>query len=250
RLNQAKARAEQRRRSMGSAEQVAQFGAQFRLFSQSITSALAQARDPEGCDAQLSRLLVQLEELESQFGDHEQFLGDILAKREELLETFESHRQTLLDERQRKAQSLADAAGRILDGLDRRTARFTRPEELNAFFAGDPLILKLRELAERLRELGDSVRADDIEARLKGVRDQAVRAQRDQRELFEAGGNVIRLGPRHRFSVNTQELDLTLLPRGEQMHLHLTGTDFLEPLHDPELKALRACWQLSLESES
>src|SRR5690606_13062597 len=116
--------------------------------------------------------------------------------------------------------------------------------------AGDPLILKLRELAGRLRELDDSVRADDIEARLKGVRDQAVRAQRDQRELFEAGGNVIRLGPRHRFSVNTQELDLTLLPRGEQMHLHLTGTDFLEPLHDPELEALRAYWQLSLESES
>lgn len=250
RLNQTRARAEQRRKGLGSSEAVAQFGAQFKLFGQSITGALALATDPERCDEQLSRLLVQLEELESQFGDHEQFLGDILAKREELLETFESHRQTLLDERQRKAQSLADAAGRILDGLDRRTARFTRPEELSAFFAGDPLILKLRELAERLRELGDSVRADDIEARLKGVRDQAVRAQRDQRELFEAGGNVIRLGPRHRFSVNTQELDLTLLPRGEQMHLHLTGTDFLEPLHDPELEALRAYWQLSLESES
>src|SRR5690606_10964189 len=129
-------------------------------------------------------------------------------------------------------------------------ARFSRAEELNAFFAGDPLILKLRELAERLRELGDSVRADDIEARLKGVRDQAVRAQRDQRELFEEGGNVIRLGPRHRFSVNTQELDLTLLPRGDQLHLHLTGTDFLEPLHAPELEALRDYWQVSLESES
>ncbi|WP_410965637.1 hypothetical protein, partial [Salmonella sp. SAL4454] len=78
---------------------------------------LAQAQDPERCDEQLSRLLVQLEELESQFGDHEQFLGDILAKREELLETFEAHKQTLLDERQRKAQGLLDAARRILDSL-------------------------------------------------------------------------------------------------------------------------------------
>ena len=250
RLNQSKARAEQRRKGLGSSEAVAQFGAQFKLFGQSVTGALALATDPERCDEQLSRLLVQLEELESQFGNHEQFLGDILGKREELLETFEAHRQALLDERQRKAQSLADAARRILDGLGRRTARFSRAEELNAFFAGDPLILKLRELAERLRELGDSVRADDIEARLKGVRDQAVRAQRDQRELFEEGGNVIRLGPRHRFSVNTQELDLTLLPRGDQLHLHLTGTDFLEPLHAPELEALRDYWQVSLESES
>ena len=169
---------------------------------------------------------MQLEELESQFGDHEQFLGDILAKREELLETFEAHKQTLLDERQRKAQGLLDAARRILDSLQRRTARFTQAEELNAFFAADPLILKLRELAERLRELKDSVKADDVEARLKAARDQAVRALRDKSELFEEGGDVIRLGPRHRFSVNTQELDLTLMPRGDALYLHLTGTDF------------------------
>ena len=169
---------------------MAQFGAQFKLFGQGITNALAQAQDPERCDEQLSRLLVQLEELESQFGDHEQFLGDILAKREELLETFEAHKQTLLDERQRKAQGLLDAARRILDSLQRRTARFTQAEELNAFFAADPLILKLRELAERLRELKDSVKADDVEARLKAARDQAVRALRDKSELFEEGGDV------------------------------------------------------------
>ncbi|MEX6501205.1 DNA repair ATPase [Pseudomonas zhanjiangensis] len=250
RLNQAKARGEQRRKGLGSAEIVAQFGAQFKLFSQGITNALAMAQDPERCDEQLSRLLVQLEELESQFGDQEQFLADILAKREELLETFEGHKQALLDERQRKAQSVQDAARRILDSLARRTARFTQAEELNSFFAADPLILKLRELAERLRELKDSVKADDLEARLKAARDQAVRALRDKSELFEEGGNVIKLGPRHRFSVNTQELDLTLMPRGDQLHLHLTGTDFLEPLVNAELETLRAYWQVSLESES
>ncbi|MNF34010.1 ATPase involved in DNA repair [compost metagenome] len=249
RLNQARARAEQRRKGLGSAETVAQFGAQFKLFGQGITSALGQASDPERCDEQLARLLLQLEELESRFGEQEQFLADILAKREELLETFEAHKQALLDERQRKAQGLQDAARRILDSLGRRTARLATMEELNAFFAADPLILKLRDLAERLRELKDSVKADDLEARLKGARDQAVRALRDKSELFEAGGNLIRLG-RHRFSVNSQELDLTLLPRGEQLCLHLTGTDFLEPLADAELEALREFWPASLESES
>jgi len=250
RLNQARARAEQRRRSLGSAEAVAQFAAQFALFSQAITSALAMATDPERADEQMSRLLVQLEELESQFGEHEQFLGDILAKREELIDAFEAHKQALLDDRQRKARSVLDAATRILDGLAKRTERFATADELNAFFAGDPLILKLRELAERLRGLRDSVKADDIESRLKGVRDQAVRALRDRSDLFEAGGNVVRLGPRHRFSVNTQALDLTILPRGDALAIHLTGTDFLEPLHDPELAELKPYWQLSLDSES
>ncbi|WP_447935276.1 DNA repair ATPase [Stenotrophomonas lactitubi] len=250
RLNQARARAEQRRRSLGSAEAVAQFAAQFALFSQSITSALAMASDPERADEQLSRLLVQLEELESQFGEHEQFLGDILSKREELVEAFDTHKQALLDDRQRKARSVLDAANRILDGLGKRTERFGTADELNAFFAGDPLILKLRELAERLRALRDNVKADDVEARLKGVRDQAVRQLRDRSDLYEAGGNVVRLGPRHRFSVNTQALDLTLLPRGEALAIHLTGTDFLETLHDPELDALKPFWQVTLDSES
>jgi hypothetical protein len=250
RLNQSRVRAEQRRRTLGSAEAVAQFAAQFALFSQAITSALAMATDPERADEQMSRLLVQLEELESQFGEHEQFLGDILAKREELIEAFETHKQALQDERQRKARSVLDAATRILDGLAKRTERFASADELNAFFAGDALVLKLRELAGRLRELRDSVKADDVEARLKGVRDQAVRALRDRTELFEEGGNVVRLGPRHRFSVNTQALDLTLLPRGDELAIHLTGTDFLETLHDPELAGLKAYWQVGLESES
>ena len=249
RLNQSRARAEQRRRALGSGEQVAQFGAQFALFSQSIASALSAATDPERCDEQLARLLIQLEELESQFGEHGQFLDDILQKREELLENFEAHKQALLDERQRKAQSVFDAARRILDGLPRRTSRFTGPDELNAFFAGDALILKLRELANRLRDLKDSVKADDVEARLKGVRDQSVRALRDKSELFEEGGNLIRLG-RHRFSVNTQELDLTLLPRGDGLALHLTGTDYFAQLNDPALEPLRPYWQAALESES
>jgi len=250
RLNQARARADQKRRTLGSAEAVAQFGAQFSLFSQSIASALGLSTDPERADEQLSRLMVQLEELESQFGEHEQFLGDILAKREELLDAFESHKQALLDERQRKAQSVSDAARRILDGLGRRTERFATLDELNAFFAGDPLILKLRELAGRLREYRDSVKADDVEARLKAVRDQAVRSLRDRSDLFEDGGSIIRLGPRHRFSVNTQPLDLTILPRGDALAIHLTGTDYYEALQDPQLDALRDWWQVPLDSES
>ncbi|MFC6593064.1 hypothetical protein ACFP81_14315 [Deinococcus lacus] len=188
--------------------------------------------------------------MEGQFGEHETFLADILTKREELRSAFEAHKQTLLDERQRRAQTLMDAAERILSGLGARSERLQTPDELNAFYAGDPLILKLRELVVRLRDLHDNVRADDLEARLKAARDAAVRSLRDRRDLFEDGGNVIRLGPRHRFSVNTQPLDLTLLPRGDELTLHLTGTDFYQPLHDPTLDTLRAFWPVTLDSES
>ena len=36
----------------------------------------------------------------------------------------------------------------------------------------------------------------------------------------------------------------------DQLYLHLTGTDFLEPLANAELEALKPFWQVALESES
>ena len=250
RLNQVRARAEQRRSSLGSSENVAQFSAQLALFSQSIVNALGLSQTPEKCDEQLARLLVQLEEIEGQFGEHEQFLTDIVAKREELLETFESQRQALQDERQRRAQGVLDAALRIVQSLPKRTEKLASSEALHAFFAGDPLITKLKELAQRLRtELFDPVKADDIETRVKTLRDQAFRSLQDRTELFEGGGNVIKLG-RHKFSVGNQDLELTLLPRNGELFLHLVGTEYFEPVDSPELAQLQAYWDVSTLAES
>ncbi|UZE96197.1 DNA repair ATPase [Alkalimarinus alittae] len=249
-LNQSKATARHKQKNLGSEEAIAQFGAQFKLFSQSITNALGMANTPERCDEQLSRLLVQLEELESQFSEYDQFLSDIMAKREEIYESFESHKQQLLDERQRKAQSVTDAADRILASIERRSLKFTEADELNTYFASDALVLKTREMVERLRALDSAVKADDVESRFKSIKEQALRSLRDKTDIYEEGGKVIKLGPRHKFSVNTQALDLTILPRNGELNVHLTGTDFFEPLTRPELLKLRPYWDMTQESET
>lgn len=249
-LNQTKARINQKRKNLSSVEMVAQFGAQFKLFSQSIASALSLATTPEKCDDELSRLLVQLEELENQFSESEEFLNDILAKREEILESFETHKQALLEDRTRRTESLLTAADRILDSIPRRTAKFSDQNELNAFFVADPLALKIREIVEKLRALFDNVKADDIESRFKSARDQAIRSLRDKSEIFESGGNVIKLGPRHKFSVNTQELDLTIVLKEHHLYLQLTGTDYQEKIVHPKLESYQPFWTISLESES
>jgi len=71
-----------------------ELGAEIALFSQGIASAMDLADTPEACDEQRSRLSVSLEELESRFGEYEEFTADIIAKREELLETFDSRKQS------------------------------------------------------------------------------------------------------------------------------------------------------------
>jgi len=249
-LNQSKAQAKHKQKGLGSAEAVAQFGAQFKLFSQSITNALGLSITPEKCDEQLSRLLVQLEELESQFSDYDEFLSDIIDKREEVYQSFESHKQQLVDERQRKAQAVVDASSRILKSIEKRSLKFTDADELNTYFAVDSLVAKTRELVERLRALDSAVQADDIDARFKAIKEQALRALRDKTDIYEEGGNIIKLGPRHKFSVNTQDLDLTILPRDGQLNIHLTGTNFYEPIDNLELLKLEDYWELGLESET
>ncbi|MDN3637705.1 DNA repair ATPase [Simiduia curdlanivorans] len=249
-LNQSRAIARNKYKSLGSTEATAQFGAQFKLFSQSINNALSLADTPEKCDEQLSRLLVQLEEFESQFSEYDQFLTEIIGKREEVYEAFEGHKQKLLDEQQQKAQSVVDAASRVLSSIEKRTLKFTDKDELNTYFASDALVQKVREFSERLRQLNSAVKADDVDARFKAVKEQALRSLRDKSDIFEAGGSVIKLGPRHRFSVNTQELDLTIIPRNNKLNIHLLGTDYYEPIDDAELNALSDYWQLNIESET
>jgi predicted nucleic acid-binding Zn-ribbon protein len=89
-LNQCRARARNKQKNVGTEEAIADFSAQFKLFSQSIVNALGLSTTPDRCDEQLSRLLIQLEELESQFSEYDQFLTDIVEKREEIYESFEA----------------------------------------------------------------------------------------------------------------------------------------------------------------
>jgi hypothetical protein len=249
-LNQKRARAQNKAKSLGLEEATAQFGARFRLFSQSITNALAQSDSPEKCDEHLSRLLLQLEGLESEFSQYDPFIADIVNQREELYEVFETHKQQLLDARQQKGQILFDGGVRMLGSVERRVQRMASADDLNTFFSSDALVSRLQGIVEQLRQLEASVKADDLESRLKAIIEQARRSLRDRGDLYEGDGQVIKLGPRHRFSVNTQALDLTILPRDDSLVLHLTGTNYYAPVESEALAELRPYWSISLESET
>ncbi len=249
-LNQSKAQAKHREKALTSTESTAQFSAQFKLLSQSLTNALGNAATPDACDEQLSRLLVQLEDLESQFSGQDTFLADILTKREDIYEAFESHKQQLIDEQQRKAQSLTDAAQRMLKNMERRSLKMNEAQALHTYFSSDALVIKVRDLIEQLRALDSNVKADEIASGFAAIKEQALRALRDKTDIYEEGGNVIKLGPRHKFSVNTQPLDLTIIPREGDLYCHITGTQYFEKIDHPELLALKDYWSMNQISET
>ncbi|MEM6793090.1 MAG: DNA repair ATPase [Acidobacteriota bacterium] len=253
-LNRGRAVVEARRKELLSVEGRAEFGAQFQLLSQSVSGALAMADTPEKCEEQLSKLMLQLEDLEGRFSEFDDFLDQLSTKREDIYEAFASKKQTLLDERQRKAGRMVQAAGRILEGIARRAASLADADALNTYFVGDAMVAKIRTLAGDLRELGESVRADELESRLKSAKEEATRSLRDRQDIYEDGAEIIKLG-RHRFSVNTQAFDLTMVPRagrdGEtEMSFYLTGTDFYDPIEDPDFLETRGYWDQLLVSET
>ena len=253
RVNRARATIEGRHRELATKEGRAEFGAQVKLLTQAVASSLAQCDTPERCDQELTRLLVQLEELEGRFADIDELTTELATKREEIVDAVGARKQLLNAERQRRAANLQKAATRILEGVARRAASLATADEVNAYFASDAMVQKLRDITAELGTLGDGVKADELEAKLKAARQDALRGQRDRQDLFEGGGELIKFGE-HRFPVNTQPLELMIVPYNEGgvdgLAIHLAGTDFYEPLADEQLLAAKHLWHQDLPSEN
>ena len=248
-VNRARSSAEGRRRDLARAEGAAEFGAQLALLAEAVGSGLGLAATPAACDDQLARLLAQVEGLEARFGDDDAHAEQLAGRRDDIYEAFTARKQAMLDERQRDADRLVANAERVLATVARRAAQLDSPDDVNAYFAADPMVERLRALSSRLRGLDDAVRADEIDGRLTAARQEAARTLRDRRDLFEDGAEVIRLGG-HRFSVTTEPFELTVVPRDGHLELAVTGTDFRQPLDDPELAGTEAHWDQRLVSET
>ncbi|MFE6222542.1 DNA repair ATPase [Streptomyces sp. NPDC057854] len=248
-LNRARAVLTARRAELLDREGRAEFTARFALLAEAVTGALAAAATPEDCDARLGGLLLQLENLEARFADHDGFLRDLADKRTEVHDAFTARRQTLADARARRAERLAESAARTLDAVARRAARLDGADDVHAYFASDPMVAALRRTAGELRDLGDRVRAGELEGRLAAARQEAGRALRDRTELYADGGDTLRLG-RHRFAVQRQRPELTLVPDGDALAFVVTGTDYRRPVTDPAFQATRPYWTRTLPSES
>lgn len=248
-VNRARAVLDNRRRELLEVEGRAGFAAEFALLGQAVTGALAAADTAERCDEQLGRLLLRVEDLESRFGEFDDFLAELATRRTEIYEAFSSRKQALLDERARRADRLVSSAERVLVSVRHRIGTLGSLDEINTYFAADPMVGKLRAVVEELRTLGDPVRAEELDGRIRAARLEAGRGLRDRLDLYADGGETIRLG-RHRFAVNTQPVDVTVVPHDGGLAVAVTGTDYRAPVRDTEFARTRRFWDQLLVSES
>ncbi|MEM9367033.1 MAG: DNA repair ATPase [Planctomycetota bacterium] len=248
-VNRVRAALKNRREALVGEEGRAEFASQMKLLQQTTAGYLDVCDTPVRCDEYLTKVMVQLEEIEGRFAEFDEFVETLAERRQDIYTAFETRKVALVEKRNRRAESLTSAAGRILSGIRSRVGSMDSVDEIAAYFAGDLMVAKVRDIVGQLEELDDAVRVGDLQSQLKVIQEDALRGLKDRQDLFEEGGDVIRLG-KHRFAVNTQPLDLTTVLRDGALCLHLTGTQYFAPMSDPRLEAARDLWDQSLVSES
>ncbi len=254
-VNRARAVVESRNDLLIQLETGAAFATEIGLLGQSIATAVGRASTPEACDEALARLMLQLEQLETAGPRTEDQLDELGQRRDQVTEALSSRRQQLVDDRQQRAERLVGAAVRTLDRVADRAANLPSTDDVNGFFAADPMVARVRGLLDDLRELGEPVRADELQARIGSARDGAVRALRDRADLFD--GDAVKLG-RHRFSVDDRRRELTIVPGKDHLEAVLTGTDLRIALQTTSSNdsagsdglADRDMWERPLRSET
>jgi len=249
RLNQVRNDLKSRRKELMKSEGAAQFQAQLKLLNQAVANYLDLCDTPAQCDDYLSKLMVQLEELEGRYADFDEYLDQLATKRDELYNAFETKKMALQEARNRQTTRLLASAKRILGGIENRAKGFKEITGINGYFASDLMVEKVRDIARELGEVGENLKGDDILGQLKTIQSDAIRQLKDKQELFVDGENTIRFG-RQPFSVNTQELALTTVQREGDIYFHLSGTQFFERIDDPQLLETKPVWEMEAISET
>ncbi len=247
-FNLINANLKKKRKELQSNEGKAEFNAQIKLISQGIINYLDLCDEPDKCDEYLSKLMIQLEELGGKFSEFDEFIEILTSKREEIYNAFEAKKVQLIEKRNKKSTSLKSSADRIIAGITNRLKGMKTESEINGYMVSDLMVDKVRDVIKELINLGDTVKADEIQSRIKRVQEDALRQLKDKNELFESE-NVISFG-KHKFLVNKQNIELTIVPKEDGQYYHITGTNFFEKIEDERFSKTKPVWDQSVISES
>lgn len=248
-INQERIALNNKKRELSGKELAADFKAQITLFDQTAINFYELANTPDKCQDFLNKLSIQLEEMEAKYVDFDEFITLISEKREEVYQQFQTKGVQLTEARNKRTTNLFNSAERILKGLKNKVSAFTTEIEINGYFASDLMIEKIRDIAEQLKELNDSNKAEELLTQLKTSQQEAVRKLKDRNEIYEDGENIIALG-NYKFAVNKQKLDLTLVTKNNTYYYHLTGTNFYEPIEYNQIEQFKEVWNQEFISES
>ncbi len=222
--NRARAQLDGRVRELRSSESDEAFDAEVALLEQSMSAAVVGTTNPDECDAELGRLLVNLERIDSRYGEEPDRIDRMVELRDRLNETFGARRSELVDQRARRTQRLVEAARRLLGTVVKRAGEAADEAEIASFFAADQMVARVRSLADELQELGEVGQASEVRTELNAAAEEARRRVRDRTDLVAEDGSLAFGG--FNFAPNEQPFEIVLSPTSGGVDVTVTGTDY------------------------
>lgn len=248
-LNQLRTQIQNTRNELNKKESQAEFQAQMTLLDQSIINFLDMADSAEKVNEYLSKLTIQLEEIEMRFADWDEVQIHTSEKRQMLYDSFEARKVQLLEQKNKKAGQLQQAAERIITGVKNKARNLESESEINAFFSSDLMVDRARQMAQELAAMEDATKSEEILQQLLVVQQEAIRNLKDKKELYVDGAQILAMG-KYRFAIQSQNVALTLTNRDGTYNYHITGTSYFESVDHPELETLKAVMDQEYVSES
>lgn len=248
-LNEVRAQLTRKLSSLRSNEAVAEFSAQLTLLEQSVTNYLELSTSAEKVDEYYTKIVVQLEEIESKFSEFDDFALKIADKRDEIIKAFNIRREQIVEQINKRTSSLEQIGLRVLKNIENKSKTFSSREDILSFYASDLMVDKIRQLVTELKSLNDVSKAENLENLIKKSQEDALRVLRDKAELYVDGTNIIALG-KNKFAVNQQVLNLTMLRRNDELYYHLTGTSFYQKVKNKDILQYQDIWDQELISEN
>ncbi len=247
--NTLRAALKKRRKELLSVEGKAEFTAQMNLIGQGLINYLDLCDTTSKCEEYLTKLMIQVEELEGKFSDFDEYIEKLAIKREEIYNAFDGRKIEIKEALDKKNNALYQSAERLIKAIKNRLAQLQDVNEINGYMASDLMVEKARSIIDQLLKLGDSIKSDDIQSKLNTAKEESVRQLKDKKELFTEDGSTLSFG-NHNFLVNDQSVGVSMIERNEKMHFHITGTNFFEEIEDAKINDSQAIWSQSVVSEN
>jgi hypothetical protein len=248
-LNEVRSAIDTTIKTLRNTESIGAFHAQMTLLEQSMANYLSLSETLALCDEYYSKISVHIEELESKFADHENFIIKIAEKREQAVQAFDSKKENLITLRNKRINNVEQIGLRVINSITAKAKTLKTSEEIYSFFLSDIMVEKIHQLAQELKSLEDIGKAEHLTNSLKLVQERALQHLKDKAELYVDGENIIALGP-YKFEVNKQKLHLTIIQQQQELKYHLLGTGFYSTINENAFAPYKSVWQQEYLAEN
>lgn len=251
-INQIRSIAKNKEGKLALEEAHVEFGSQSKILEQTLENALMKSTTVEKSDEEYSKVLSLIQNLESRFshiGD-ENFSKAIEDQKNDIVSAFAAHKKNLRNKLQEKVGNLKKAVDVSLKTISNKADKAFSLNEISTLFLTDGVILRANTMIDEIASYGDVTIAEELKGQINQLRKKAIKRVRDDSDLFEDHGNILKLG-NHKFSVNKKPFEIVLIKNNGKIYSHVETTKYYKeiPLIESH-KDIYDVWDYDVISEN